>query len=177
MRAASTCRLPGLGPQVLGRPALAYRRASLRSKRPLHITAAAAGDAALPPQPGGGGGGAGGSSKATPESLGRARQVGSDIVLVLPDAPINHCMHRAPTSNNPCTAQAAVAASAPPAVAVQYTFLGANGATLCEILALNESQLQAMDSEIADKMTDLQRRLTLAERRLQVRCLGGRVLA
>lgn len=83
MRAASTCRLPGLGPQVLGRPALAYRRASLRSKRPLHITAAAAGDAALPPQPGGGGGGGGasGSSKATPESLGRARQVSSDIVL------------------------------------------------------------------------------------------------
>lgn len=57
-------------------------------------------------------------------------------------------------------------------MAVQYTFLGPFSA-LCEISALNESQVQAMDSEIADKLTDLQRRLTLAERRLQVRCLGG----
>lgn len=34
--------------------------------------------------------------------------------------------------------------------------------------------LQAMDSEMAEKMTDLQRRLTLAERRLQVRPWGAR---
>ncbi len=68
MQASVTSRLPGLS---LGRPLPAYRRAVLRSRRPVHIAAAAASDAMPPQQPGGGGGG----GKATPESLGRVRQV------------------------------------------------------------------------------------------------------